>query len=475
MAVTARTSGSADLAWCQALLDAVVTVQQQLEAGARHSESINLILGESLTLTQCSAGMIANVSGGEPCRLTDIVPAGRQREDMLADFDRLARRALRRESFVVDQDSGMVALLLGLGKSVYGVLVLAGRPVAWTNDTIKSMAPFTSSSAAVLRQFQEDLSAPQVDAVFDHLADGILTANADGKVESMNAAAEQMFGYNVDEVVGNSARMLLPEPYASRHDEYLKQYRETGEASIVGSGRELDGRRKDGTVFPLDVSVSQIEIQGRETFVIVARDITEHKVQQHLVELERANSQTLELLVRIDALTGIANRRHFDEALNNEMRRASREGKTVALILCDVDFFKAFNDRYGHIAGDKALSSVAKAIDSCFQRAGEVAARYGGEEFGVVVPGADIESAAALAEKVQEKVNALSIPHGTSRVADHITLSIGVATAIPGTHFDATRLVEEADRALYRAKGTGRNRICLAGRGLQRALPLTRG
>lgn len=465
MAVNERVSASLGLEWCQALLDAITAVQQQLEPGSRHSDSIASILGESLELTGSHAGMLANVSGGEPCRLTDTVPKSQSRVDLLALFDRAARSVLRRGAPVVSRAEGqddILALPLKAGRVVHGVLVLARTDNGWPEELIQSLAPFCSTVAAVLRQFEDDLSAQQVDAVFDNLADGIITTNKEGVVEFMNAAAEQIFGYNLDDVIGKSARILLPEPYASRHDEYLARYRQTGEAKIVGYGRELDGKRKDGSVFPMDVSVSQIEVQGKEVFVVITRDITEHKANKQMAEKERANSQTLELLVRIDALTGIANRRHFDEALTDEVRRATRSGKPVSLILCDIDFFKAFNDRYGHLAGDKALRSTAKAIDSCFQRAGEVAARYGGEEFGIVVPGTDLAASGELARMMQEKVIALSIPHSMSPVADYLTISIGVASAVPGPHFDETQLVEEADRALYRAKGAGRNRIELA-------------
>lgn len=463
MASTARMPQfKQELDWCHALLGAIGAVQQQLRTGSRHNDSINCILAQSMELTDSTAGMLANIVGNEPCRLTDALPADWPRHETLEEFDRLARIAVQNKAAVFPAGSDAAALPLSIGNVVYGVVVLAGAPMKWKAELVDSMAPFTGTAAAVLRQFQEDLSASQVDAVFEHLADGILMADVDGRILSMNAAAEQMFGYSIDEVLGQSVRMLLPEPYASRHDENLEHYRQTGEIRIMGYGRELDGRCKDGSVFPMDVSVSQIEIQGGDVFVVIARDITQHKAQQELVEQERANSQTLEQLVRIDAVTGIANRRHFDESLTNEVRRAAREQKPVSLLLCDIDFFKAFNDRYGHPAGDKALRSVAVEIAACFQRAGELAARYGGEEFGIVVPGTDLAKAGELAGKMQRRIAELSIPHSASHVADHITLSIGVASAVPGPHYDHNNLVEEADRALYRAKGAGRNRIELA-------------
>jgi diguanylate cyclase (GGDEF)-like protein len=163
---------------------------------------------------------------------------------------------------------------------------------------------------------------------------------------------------------------------------------------------------------------------------------------------------------RIDGLTQIANRRRFDEYLLQEWGRHLREQQPISLLLCDVDHFKLYNDRYGHQAGDECLRSVAKAISSCF-RAGDLVARYGGEEFAMVLPRTNLAGAVQVAERVRSTVAAAALPHGASPVCDQVTLSIGVAcrTPQPKRGADTLTLVEVADRNLYLAKHLGRNRV----------------
>jgi len=181
--------------------------------------------------------------------------------------------------------------------------------------------------------------------------------------------------------------------------------------------------------------------------------------------LEDANehlASAVETLHRIssqDGLTNVANRRHFDETLAVEWRRAARSGSTLSLLMLDIDFFKAFNDNTGHQAGDEALRHVAKTLSQAFQRAGDLVARYGGEEFAVLLPQTDSEHAQQLAWMLRDLVSSLQIRHPASPFA-HMTVSIGVSTIIPprdGT--DPHELVRIADRALYDAKRQGRNRV----------------
>ena len=411
--------------------------------------------------------MLAFIEDGEPCRLDEVIGSGCARDEILMAFDELARVALAKDRCVIDTDAHgvQVALLLRIGDDVHGVLALDHVHCPTDPEFIDGLAPFTTTVAAVMRQFQDDLSSSQVGAVIDHIAEGVLTFDEAGKVCAMNAAAEQLFGYNVNDIEGETISILVAEPLASELDAQLAA---SGVLRVTYPGREFEGRRKDGTVFPMQVSLSDIEVQGRKLFIAITRDLTDFKAREQSAEQDRVNTETLEQLARIDAVTTIANRRYFDETLEKEVRRAARDQKSLALVFCDIDFFKAFNDRYGHPAGDKALRGVALAIDGVFQRAGELAARYGGEEFGVVIPGADLEQAAKLATTLKERVEQLSIPHGASPVADMITVSVGVASVVPGPKFDPTELVDEADRALYRAKGSGRNRIMLSDKSAKR-------
>lgn len=181
-------------------------------------------------------------------------------------------------------------------------------------------------------------------------------------------------------------------------------------------------------------------------------------------ELDTAN-QELQRLSASDALTGIANRRYFDEHIAREWRRARRNASSVALMMCDVDHFKLFNDTYGHQAGDECLRRVAGAMATSLERGSDVVARYGGEEFVVVLCETTIGGALIVAEKIRHAVHALNIPHSASALA-RVTLSIGLAAAVPELDDPYENLIAAADRALYEAKHNGRDRVCRAPRAI---------
>jgi diguanylate cyclase (GGDEF)-like protein len=191
-------------------------------------------------------------------------------------------------------------------------------------------------------------------------------------------------------------------------------------------------------------------------------------VEQRTRQLEEAN-QTLLLLSSQDPLTGIANRRRFEEVLDLEWRRGLRSGLPLSLVMLDIDAFKAFNDTYGHQRGDACLKEVARALSGALHRAGDLVARYGGEEFAVIQPGTDARGAARVAEALRATVQALGIPHERSQVSDVVTISLGAATAIPRDDTSPVALVAAGDQALYRAKQEGRNRVALDGQPLPQA------
>lgn len=192
-----------------------------------------------------------------------------------------------------------------------------------------------------------------------------------------------------------------------------------------------------------------------------ANEGLEATVRERTAELERSNRQ-LAALSSTDALTGLANRRRFDEAWAEEWQRAARQGASLALVLIDVDHFKAYNDHYGHQAGDECLRRVAAVLAGEARRAGELVARYGGEEFVVVLPGADAATARELAERLRTAVEAEAMPHAHSPAAPVVTISMGVAAGQPRHETDAEALLKEADVALYLAKRQGRNQVLLA-------------
>ncbi len=187
-------------------------------------------------------------------------------------------------------------------------------------------------------------------------------------------------------------------------------------------------------------------------------------INQAQLELQAANHR-LESLVRTDPLTGLPNRRNFDETKEIEFRRATRSGQALALLICDIDFFKGYNDTYGHAMGDRCLCAVAESLRSCIRRAGDTVARIGGEEFAILLPATSLETALTLAEGFRAAVANLGIAHAASTAAGHVTLSIGVA-AIEGDRSDEAdnfdTLFQRSDQALYRAKAGGRDRVAHA-------------
>ena len=182
------------------------------------------------------------------------------------------------------------------------------------------------------------------------------------------------------------------------------------------------------------------------------------RVKTHLTL--KAQSDLLRQMVFLDGLTGVANRRCFDERLDVEWRRAARNASPLALLMLDVDHFKRFNDCYGHQTGDECLRQVAAAIKGSLVRPGDVVARYGGEEFACVLPATDFEGALAVGAGIERAVRGLQIPHAQSDVSDVLTLSIGVSMGLPERDGDPARLLALADAQLYRAKHSGRARAC---------------
>ena len=186
--------------------------------------------------------------------------------------------------------------------------------------------------------------------------------------------------------------------------------------------------------------------------VVVAR------VRNHINA--KLKSDMLESLAMLDGLTGIPNRRQFDNALQDEWLRARREHHPLSIILADIDHFKPYNDHYGHGAGDVCLIQVAEVIADAIKRPGDLVARYGGEEFVALLPNTDFKGARMVAERIRQLVETLRLPHEYSEISPLVTISVGFASALPSDNDEPEVLLEHADRMLYQAKREGRNRIC---------------
>ncbi|WP_377839154.1 diguanylate cyclase [Bosea sp. UC22_33] len=203
--------------------------------------------------------------------------------------------------------------------------------------------------------------------------------------------------------------------------------------------------------------IARVRYHTRAYLDHLQRDEAYRALRESQRELMRANLE-LERLTRIDGLTGLGNRRYFDEYLTAEWKRCQRTQSPLSVLMIDVDHFKRYNDAYGHLAGDDVLKQVARVIQDGSTRSTDLAARFGGEEFVVILTGVPQEGASYVAERLVQGVRDLNIAHG----ADRVTISAGVATAWPDTEGDPARLVNAADLALFRAKNEGRNRLVYA-------------
>lgn len=293
----------------------------------------------------------------------------------------------------------------------------------------------------------------QAAIVFNNTNEGIVITNRNGVIERINPAFELITGYTKDEVVGKNIKILKSSYHSAS---FFKKFWATLTKEGTWKG-EFHNKKKNGDDFVQESSIVSIEDADGNTikYANIFRDITDRKKAQESLEQKSYS----------DGLTGIANRRKFNEALESEIKRALRTKNNLTLLLIDVDYFKLYNDLYGHQAGDLCLQKIAETFQGALNRAGDLAARYGGEEFAFILPSTDQEKAKSFAEKIRLGVSGLQIPHEQSKVHPYVTVSIGVATFTPngGSQSDIDQyiddLIQNADKALYTAKRNGRNTI----------------
>jgi diguanylate cyclase (GGDEF)-like protein len=242
-------------------------------------------------------------------------------------------------------------------------------------------------------------------------------------------------------------------------------YRDTPIVVLSPRGRKaaLEAAFANGAFDCLLEPVEDVELVARvRSAVARGRESQGRKARlSRLLEVNRrvtAEVESLRQLAYHDELTGLASRRQFNQALAREWARSSREGTELAILMADVDYFKGYNDRYGHLFGDLCLREVATVFGDALRRPADLAARYGGEEFAAVLPRTDIAGALSVAESVRNGIAALHLPHAGSPEIGHVTVSVGVAAVVP-VAADPETLVRAADQALYAAKRAGRNRV----------------
>ncbi len=283
--------------------------------------------------------------------------------------------------------------------------------------------------------------------IFDNVYEAIITIDEDGGIRDYNRAAERIFGYGADEVIGRNVKMLMPEPHAAAHDGYLARYLRERTPRIVGSSRKVQGRRKNGDIFPLRLAVTELRRGDRSQFIGLVSDIS----------AEEQARQRIEFLALHDALTGLPNRAQFNEVLDATI--AGPAAGRHALLFIDLDGFKPINDSLGHEAGDAALKIVAGRLRHDLA-AGDFVARLGGDEFVAIARDvADTAAARAIAARL---IEAVARPMQLAGEERRMGASVGIAMIEARDGRGASEILTAADNAMYAAKRAGKGRVAVA-------------
>ncbi len=299
----------------------------------------------------------------------------------------------------------------------------------------------------------------QFQSFFEMAPFGIFQASINGDLTAANPELAWMLGYDSPESLIEKKLNLLKHVF--ENEKLSKKFFFTlFEAEQVKRLR-AQLRRKNGSPYWVAVFAKPSQDDSGRINGIYGLFTDIRQTVRAENKLKTLN-QKLKRLSNVDGLTRIANRRRFNEYLSNEWNRLQREKSNLSLILCDIDYFKFYNDTYGHQAGDQCLRTIAETINNQPQRPADLAARYGGEEFTVILPNTDLEGAKCIAEKIRTAVHSLQIDHSASKIDDYVTLSLGVSSLKPDQHLSYETLISMADMALYQAKEMGRNRSITA-------------
>lgn len=306
-----------------------------------------------------------------------------------------------------------------------------------------------------------------LESILGSIALGAIVLDAEHRVVLWNRWMARHSEHTPEAVLGRDFFELFPELAGKRLGSAVRQALRDNFPSVLSQTLHKAplpvfsdaAAMASGTRMQQAVTVTPIEVaHSARHCLIQITDVTLAVTRERLLR-----EQALELRSQTfsDGLTGIANRRHFDVAMEKEIRRAKRAATSLSLLMIDIDCFKAYNDHYGHQQGDDCLIKVAAALAAMLQRPFDLIARYGGEEFAVILPDMDAQHSMQLAEAMRQRIVALDIAHSNAGAARHVTVSIGVATQTPEHPVEVPALIGAADRALYAAKRNGRNRVAM--------------
>jgi diguanylate cyclase (GGDEF)-like protein/PAS domain S-box-containing protein len=292
-------------------------------------------------------------------------------------------------------------------------------------------------------------------------SDLMFITDKDANLTYVNKEMTMTLGYSKEEMIGMNIALIISKESLEKNiiSKVEKELVKKGKFSfediwITKDGKEVNGENKIVTVYDSDGKFAG----GRCVF----RDITKRKEiekdkERLISRLDKMNEKLRQVSV-IDELTGVSNRRYFEQCLEEEWNRAIRNPFPISLMIMEIDFFKLYDDNYGHIEGDRCLQKIAQRLDAIFSRHGDLFARYGGKEFAVLLPNTD-EGVLYLADRCRKSIESMMIPNDFSEISDVVTISIGLSTVVPEKGLKPTLILESADKALYRARKGGRNRF----------------
>lgn len=412
--------------------------------------------------------------------INTTLPGQRRAMGMMDEFISLKRKqnlaSLNTTSIFIEETYSLIILL-----GIIGVLFSIGV-AGFVNRCINREIELRKNSENELRH-----SELRERTIRENIIDGVLTLDARGMILSCNKACKKIFGYQNHELLNQSAHILMPDAIINEGKDNQGRQLERWENHMIGVGREVVGKRCDGSEFPAEMDISKITLDGEPVYIAVIRDITEKKeteiqLQQFNQELERrVMERTMELantneklrheinerikaeyelihLANHDSLTGLPNRVMFNEHLEIMLHAAERHNRIFALFFMDLDGFKAVNDSHGHEIGDRLLVEIAKRLRKCVRKE-DIVARMGGDEFTVLLSELQqIEDVHVVAQKLIEAVRK------PVRIGDHlcqVSVSIGISL-FPKNATDADSLLRLADDAMYASKADVKNTYCFA-------------
>ena len=300
---------------------------------------------------------------------------------------------------------------------------------------------FLTATIMTIRLLKRVLQAYQeVSMIFEMTPDGIIYSDIEGSILKVNKAATNIFGYTQENFASMKIEDLLPTFHREAHVSLREGFMSFEQKREMGSrSNKIEAIKSDGTIIEVKISISARKFDGEIRAVCVVKDITEQN--------------KLEQYAQKDHLTGLYNRRYFDDVLYKELKRQNREENDLSLILIDLDHFKNLNDTEGHSVGDLALKTLADYLQEN-TREYDYITRWGGDEFALICPSLNIENSCKHAEKLRSGFEALIFPW-----KERLTLSIGIATASQLTPYSVNKIMHEADKAVYAAKNAGRNQV----------------